>query len=60
MAETQTDPFDSTDEIEVDEETLAEIDEGIKQADNGQLIPAEEVRKRIPEWISKFSTPRER
>jgi len=60
MAEPQTDPLDSTEQIEVDEEILAGIDEGIKQADEGRLTRAEEVRKFIPEWISKFSTHQER
>lgn len=60
MPEPQTDPLDSTEEIEVDEEILVGIDEGIKQADEGRLARAEEVRKFIPEWISKFSTHQER
>ena len=56
MAEPQIDLFNSTEEVEVDEETLAGIDEGTKEADQERLTPAEDVRKLIPEWISKFST----
>ncbi len=32
---------------EVDEETLAAIDEGIKSADEGRLFTVEEVRERL-------------
>jgi predicted transcriptional regulator len=39
-----------------DQTTLAAIQEGIKAADEGRLVPEEEVRKLIPQWISKFST----
>ncbi len=41
---------------EEDEATLAAIDEGIKAADEGRVVSEEEVRKLIPQWISKFST----
>ena len=44
---------------EEDEATLMAIDEGIRQANEGQLVPADEVRKLIPQWISKFSTPQQ-
>jgi predicted transcriptional regulator len=36
---------------EEDEETLAAIDEGIRDAKAGRTVPAEEVRKRSPSWI---------
>jgi len=39
-----------------DEETLAAIDEGIKDAAAGRTIPSEEVRKLLPQWISASST----
>jgi predicted transcriptional regulator len=32
-----------------DEETLAAIDEGIRDAEAGRTVPAEEVRRRLPE-----------
>ena len=41
-----------------DEETLAAIDRGIRDA--GRLTPLEEVEKMLPEWISKFSSPTKR
>ncbi len=43
-----------------DEETLAAIDEGIRDADAGRIIPTEEVRKLLPKWISASSTHKER
>jgi predicted transcriptional regulator len=43
-------------EVEVDAETLAAIDEGVKAADEGRVISAEAVPNLIPQWISKFST----
>jgi predicted transcriptional regulator len=52
------DPFVSTDEeIEVDAETTAAIERGIRAADEGKVVSNDEVRKLIPQWISKFSTP---
>ena len=42
------DQFTSTEEeVEVDEETLAAIDRGIKAADEGRVVPLEEVRRRM-------------
>ena len=41
---------------EEDEEPLAAIDRGIKDADEGRTVSSDEVRKMIPEWISKFDT----
>ena len=43
-------------EIEVDEETLAAIDRGIKAADEGRVVPLEEVRRRMQEWHTKSSS----
>ena len=45
---------------EEDEETLAAIDRGIRDADAGRVTPVEEVEKMLPQWISKFSSPTKR
>ena len=57
---TPSDPMVCTDEVEVDKNTIAAIDRGILAADEGRLVSSEEVRKLIPQWISKFSTPDQR
>jgi predicted transcriptional regulator len=55
------DPFVSTDEeVEVDTETAAAIERGIRAADEGKVVSNDEVRKLTREWISKFSTPSRR
>jgi predicted transcriptional regulator len=55
------DPFVSTDEeIEVEAETTAAIERGIRAADEGKVVSNDEVRKLIPQWVSKFSTPSRR
>ncbi len=57
MADTKNfDPLVSTEEVSIDVETAAAIERGIQDADAGRVIPAEEVRQRVHEWISKFST----
>jgi predicted transcriptional regulator len=57
MAEPKPDLMvSSEEEIEVDAETAAAIDRGIRSAEAGQVVSSEEVRKLIPQWISKFST----
>jgi predicted transcriptional regulator len=45
---------------EEDEQTLAAIDEGIRDAKAGRTVPAEEVRKQMPKWITASSTPKVR
>jgi len=45
---------------EEDEETLAAIDRGILDADEGRLIPLEEVRQRLTRWNIKSSSPKPR
>jgi predicted transcriptional regulator len=33
------------------------VEEGLASLDRGQRVPLEEVRKRVPPWISKASSP---
>jgi len=49
-----------TEEVEVDAKTLAAIDRGIADADAGRVVPLDEVRKLVPQWISKFESPKPR
>jgi len=35
-----------------DEETLAAIDEGIRDADAGRVVPAEKARELSPKWTT--------
>ena len=46
----------TTEDVAVDAQTLAAIDRGIKDADEGRTISLEEVRKLIPQWIAKFDS----
>ena len=50
----------ATDRVEVDNETLAAIDRGVKDADDSRTVPIDEVRKMIPTWISKFESQKPR
>jgi predicted transcriptional regulator len=50
----------ATDKVEVDAATLAAIDHGIKDADEGRTVPIDEVRKMIPQWISRFESQKPR
>ena len=55
------DPLVSSEpEVEVDGETAAAIERAIRAADHGRVVSAEEVRKLIPQWISKLFTPNHR
>ncbi|HEV3317346.1 MAG TPA: hypothetical protein VG488_10270 [Candidatus Angelobacter sp.] len=49
-----------TEEVEVDAQTLAAIDRGIQDANEGRTISIDEVRKLIPQWISKFELQKRR
>jgi hypothetical protein len=37
---------------------MAAIDRGIADAGEGLVVPLEEVRKLVPQWISKFASPK--
>ncbi|MGA7463672.1 MAG: hypothetical protein WBW69_25770 [Candidatus Korobacteraceae bacterium] len=39
-----------------DEKTLAAIDEGLRDADAGRTTSSEDVRKLMPQWISRSIT----
>lgn len=41
---------------EEDEETLAAVDEGIRDAEAGRTVPIEEVRRLLPKWITASSS----
>ena len=43
-----------------DEETLAAIDEGLRDAETGRTVPAEEVRRLLPKWTTASSTRKKR
>lgn len=43
-----------------DEQTLAAIDEGIRDAKAGRTVTSEEVRKLLPKWITGSSTRKDR
>jgi predicted transcriptional regulator len=45
---------------EEDEEALAAIDEGIRDADAGRVVCAEKVRELLPKWTTASSTRKER
>ena len=49
--------FTSAEEaFEVEEATLAAIDRGIKAAEEGRVVPLEEVRRQMQEWHTKSSS----
>jgi predicted transcriptional regulator len=55
-----SDPCVSTEaEVEVNAETAAAIEKGLKDAKEGRVVPANEVHQLIPQWISKFSIPKQ-
>jgi predicted transcriptional regulator len=58
VAEVKRPDFEDVSSIlgEEDEATLAAIDRGIKAADEGRVVPAEEVRRRMRQWLTKSST----
>jgi predicted transcriptional regulator len=59
MAEAKKFDFDGAEAIldEEDEGTLAAIDRGIKDADEGRVVPAEEVYERMEQWHAARREP---
>jgi predicted transcriptional regulator len=49
-----------TEEVEVDEETLARIDKGREDCRNGRWYTPEEVRAFIAQWTSNFESRKPR
>lgn len=43
-----------------DEATLAAIDRGMRAADEGRVVPLEDVHQRIGQWLTKSSSPKTR
>lgn len=43
-----------------DAATLEAIDHGIKAAEEGRLVPLEEVRRRMEQWATRSSSPKMR
>jgi predicted transcriptional regulator len=43
-----------------DEETPAGIDEGIRDAEAGRTVAAEDLRKLLPQWIAESSSRKKR
>jgi len=41
-------------------ETLAAIDEGIRDAEAGRTVPIDEVRNRFPQWLTASVSRKER
>ena len=62
MAEARKHDSEGRDPIldDEDEQTLAAIDEGIRDADAGRTVPLDEVRRRLPKWITSSSSRKER
>jgi predicted transcriptional regulator len=45
-------------EDDEDEETLAAIEEGIRDAEAGRTLPIEDIRQLLPQWIITASSSR--
>lgn len=47
----------SDEEVEIDPDDMAAIDEGIRAAEEGRVYSSEEVRKLVKEWRTGLTTP---
>jgi predicted transcriptional regulator len=57
MGETHTDFFVNTEpEVEVDAETAAAIELGIKAADEGRVVTLDEAREHMRQWLFRSSS----
>jgi predicted transcriptional regulator len=57
VGESKADFFVSTGPaVEVDAETVAAIELGIKAADEGRVVTLDEARDRMRQWLSKSSS----
>jgi predicted transcriptional regulator len=50
----------ATGKVEADAETLAAIDRGVQDADEGRTISIDDARAMIPKWISKLESQKPR
>jgi predicted transcriptional regulator len=53
-------PAPLVDDHDEDEETLAAIDQGMRDAEAGRTVPAADVRRLLPKWTTDSSTPKRR
>ncbi len=62
MAKAKNFDIENTDPLldDEDKETLAAIDEGLRDAAQGRTVPAKEVHQRLPQWITNSSTRKDR
>ena len=62
MAENDPRDFDAGDQLleREDEATLAAIDRGLKAAQEGRVVTADEARRRVEQWLTGSSTPMNR
>jgi predicted transcriptional regulator len=62
MGEPTESLFEQTEHLldEEDEQTLAAVDRGLKAAEEGSLVSAEEARERMRKWLTESSTRKTR
>lgn len=53
-------PAPALNDNDEDEQTLAAIDEGLRDAEAGRTVPAEQVRRLLPKWTTASSTRKKR